>query len=84
MSRCVFDTGDYCEYLSDAIREDEPAQECNVPNHQKFCLYFRQDKSPDPVLEILREYADDAEEVNSSDDGEELILVNKNGEPVND
>jgi hypothetical protein len=75
MPRCMFNTGDYCEYLTDGLREDEPNQECNVPAHTEYCTHFREDNSPDPVIEILQQYLDETSE-------EQIKLVDENGKEI--
>ena len=69
-SSCIFDHGVFCSYISDPIDHDEPIG-CTVPDHQKYCIYYRgPEPKPDPVLEILKKFAEDPDE---------LILIDENG-----
>ena len=40
---CLFDTGEYCEYLSEDLRPDAGLyQPCVVPSHQSFCICYQE------------------------------------------
>lgn len=63
---CLFDTGEYCEYLSEDLRPDAGLyQPCVVPSHQSFCICYQEaeQKTEPEEQEPLKLLDDDGQEV---------------------